>query len=317
VKNEIEKYQKPEIIFPNCKIKKTGLIFSSNIPFNEWEMIGESLRQIEGSAMWWIGDWCNFGEKKYGEKYSQALEGSDYAYQTLQNAAWVTSQIEFSRRRENLSFSFHAEVASLESKEQDKWLEKADKENLTIKELRQAIREERIKKETPALPTGKYRIIYADPPWQYADKLIEGYGAAEHHYPTMSIEELCNMPMPETEKDAVLFLWVTSPILEESFEIIEAWGFEYKASFIWNKEKHNYGHYNSVRHEFLLICTRGSCLPEVPKLYDSVITLERTERHSTKPEKFREIIDELYPSGKRIELFARTKAENWEAWGNE
>lgn len=169
----------------------------------------------------------------------------------------------------------------------------------------------------PALPSGKYRVVYADPPWQYSDKLIEGYGAAEHHYPTMSIQELCDMPLPEIEKDAVLFLWVTSPILEECFEIIKAWRFEYKASFVWNKEKHNYGHYNSVRHELLLICTRGSCLPEVPKLYDSVITIERTERHSAKPEKFREIIDELYPNGKRIELFARTKVKGWESWGNE
>lgn len=169
-----------------------------------------------------------------------------------------------------------------------------------------------------ALPEDKFRVIYADPPWKYADKLVEGYGPAEHHYPTMSIEELCSLKIDElAAKDSVLFLWVTSPILDECFEVIKAWGFEYKTSFIWDKVKHNYGHYNSVRHEFLLICTKGSCLPENKKLFDSVISLERTAKHSEKPEKFRKMIDELYPSGKRIELFARKIIKGWERWGDE
>ena len=62
--------------------------------------------------------------------------------------------------------------------------------------------------------------------------------------------------------DAVLFLWVPSPLLADGWPLIAAWGFTYKASFVWDKVKHNYGHYNSVRHELLLIAPRGSCLPE-------------------------------------------------------
>ena len=85
---------------------------------------------------------------------------------------------------------------------------------------------------------------------------------------------------------------------------------------IWDKVKHNMGHYNSVRHEFLLVCTRGSCQPDERKLFDSVQTIERTE-HSKKPEEFRQIIDTIYPYGSRIELFARRPSEGWEAWGNE
>jgi len=178
-------------------------------------------------------------------------------------------------------------------------------------------------KQIPELPQGKYRIIYADPPWQYSDKLIEGYGAAEHHYPTMDIEKLCELPIKDlASENAVLFLWTTSPILDECWPVVEAWGFEYKSSFIWDKEEHNYGHYNSVRHEFLLICTRGSCLPESDELFDSVQTIKRSEVHSQKPERFREIIDTLYPYREdsrvdRIELFARTKVKNWDAWGDE
>jgi N6-adenosine-specific RNA methylase IME4/ParB-like chromosome segregation protein Spo0J len=169
---------------------------------------------------------------------------------------------------------------------------------------------------TPALD-GKYRVIYADPPWSYGDKLTINYGAAENHYPLMAISELCELPVKDIAEDnAILFMWVTSPLLEESFSVINAWGFKYKASFVWDKVRHNMGHYNSVRHEFLLIATRGSCQPENQKLFDSVVSEERTE-HSAKPDTFRTIIETLYPSASKIELFARQKVDGWSVWGNQ
>jgi N6-adenosine-specific RNA methylase IME4 len=112
-------------------------------------------------------------------------------------------------------------------------------------------------------------------------------------------------------------------MLAESLRVVEAWGFKYAASFIWDKVKHNMGHYNSVRHELLLICTRGSCTPDNPKLYDSVQVIERSDKHSEKPEDFRSIIDDLYPPkangrNERIELFPREKPpKHWDFWGNE
>jgi len=169
-----------------------------------------------------------------------------------------------------------------------------------------------------SFPQGKYRVIYADPPWRYSDELVDGYGAAEKHYPSMSISELCEMPIQDiTDDNAVLFLWVTSPILEDSFKIINSWGFKYKTSFVWDKVKHNMGHYNSVRHEFLLVCTKGSCVPDERQLFDSVQSIERSDKHSEKPEHFREIIDTLYKHGNKVELFARKKVEGWEGFGNE
>lgn len=169
---------------------------------------------------------------------------------------------------------------------------------------------------------GTYRVLYADPPWQYGHDLTEGYGAAVHHYPTMPLEELQALPVRDIARDdAVLFLWATSPLLPDALSIITAWGFTYKTSFVWDKVKHNFGHYNSVRHEFLLVATRGSCTPDVKKLFDSVQVIERTEKHSEKPEEFRAIIDTLYPPAAecdRIELFRRGNApEGWSVWGNE
>ncbi len=166
-------------------------------------------------------------------------------------------------------------------------------------------------------PTDKYRVLYADPPWNYSNTQPDYHTVQDDHYPTMPLSKICTLPVLELSLDnAVLFLWATSPMLEDAFKVINAWGFKYKASFIWDKVKHNMGHYNSVRHEFLLIAVRGSCQPDNLKLFDSVQTIERTD-HSAKPEAFRTIIDTLYPYGKRIELFARAKAEGWEQYGNQ
>ena len=172
-----------------------------------------------------------------------------------------------------------------------------------------------------SLPDAQYRIVYADPPWQYRDKAetgaVQSVGVAMK-YPTMSIAELCDLNVKNIcDDDAVLFLWVTAPLLFECQPVIKAWGFTYRASFVWDKVKHNHGHYNSVRHEFLLICVRGSGVPDVSTQLDSVQVIKRTG-HSEKPERFRELIDEMYPTGKRIELFARTEPiAPWQGWGNE
>lgn len=173
-------------------------------------------------------------------------------------------------------------------------------------------------------PKGKYRVVYADPPWDYGNVDLPQYGHSSYHYPAMSIGELCELPVRKlASDDAVLFLWVTSPMLQISFRVIEAWGFYYKTTFVWDKVKHNFGSYNSVRHEFLLVCTHGSGTPDKRKLYDSVQVIERSPKHSEKPEEFRQIIDDLYiqPANgisDRIELFARKRPPSgWDAWGNE
>jgi N6-adenosine-specific RNA methylase IME4 len=177
-------------------------------------------------------------------------------------------------------------------------------------------------RDAPPL-VGRYRIFYVDPPWDYGNSGLQQYGHASFHYPPMSTDELCDLDIKARAiDDAVLFLWVTSPLLAECFRVVDAWHFAYKTSFIWNKVKHNFGHYNSVRHELLLVCTRGSCTPDNPKLYNSVQAIERSPKHSAKPEEFRKIIDSMYRSPKgrndRIELFPRERPpKHWDSWGNE
>lgn len=191
----------------------------------------------------------------------------------------------------------------------------------TITEVKRELKKQEVSAQPP-MPDDRFRVVYADPPWKYGDTR-EGLDkwaatAAEDHYPTMSIEELCALPVKKIAADnSVLFMWVTSPLLAECWPVIESWGFKYKASFIWDKVRHNFGHYNSVRHELLLVCTRGSCLPDGESNSDSVVSIERNARHSEKPGEFIDLIESMYRTGKKIELFSRKRREGWESWGNE
>ena len=263
-------------------------------------------------------------KKNVKEKEKARKINNDFDNVVKVDSEKINTRKELSQKA-NISEGNLNKIQQIEKKATPEVKEKLKNNEITVnkayqdikKEERKKEREESIKNVKPI--EGKYKIIYADPPWKYNDKQdTNKLGGAEKHYNLMSIEDLCNMPIKEkTEENAVLFLWTTSPLLEDSFKIIKAWGFNYKSSFIWDKVKHNMGHYNSVRHEFLLIGVKGSCTPEKIKLFDSVQSIERTEKHSEKPEEFRNIIDTLYPSGNRIELFSRTKHKNWHVWGNE
>ena len=168
---------------------------------------------------------------------------------------------------------------------------------------------------TPRLPPGKYQVIYADPPWPYDNSGLGG--SAESHYPTMSLEELAGLDVISLAGDnGVLFLWVTSPFLPDGLRLCHLWGFQYKTSFVWIKDRSTYGKlgfYSYSQHEFLFVATRGSCLPRAGSLVPSVIVAPKGE-HSAKPELVYEIIERMYP-GPYVELFARKRRPNWESWG--
>lgn len=185
--------------------------------------------------------------------------------------------------------------------------------------------ESRPKPETPELPKGKYQVIYADIPWEYDVDLSRGATRnPENVYPVMDLNEIKEFGLKVREiahKDCVLFLWITAPKLNWLNETLEAWGFEYKTNLIWDKIKPNLGHYSSVRHEILIIAGKGKSAPlcdgKTIQSIDSVQSIEKSTKHSEKPEEFRKIIETLYPNTKKIELFARKSTKGWDAWGLE
>ncbi len=110
-----------------------------------------------------------------------------------------------------------------------------DKGTLTLTEARREVKKASIPRRMMELPKGKYRVFYADPPWQYRDlhRSLDAYSFAENHYDSMSIEQLCELPIKGLAvDDAVLFMWVTFPKLNECWPVIDAWGFAYKTAYV-------------------------------------------------------------------------------------
>jgi N6-adenosine-specific RNA methylase IME4 len=161
----------------------------------------------------------------------------------------------------------------------------------------------------------KFPTVYADPPWQYSNTASRG--AATNHYSTLSIEDLCDLPVAKiVESNAHLHLWTTNAHLPVAFRLIEAWGFTYKSCLIWVKPQMGMGNYWRVSHEFLLLGVRGK-LPFLDKAQRSWL-LARRRKHSVKPYEVREVVEQVSP-GPYLELFGRQEIpfSDWTVFGNE
>jgi N6-adenosine-specific RNA methylase IME4 len=161
----------------------------------------------------------------------------------------------------------------------------------------------------------RFPTIYADPPWQYRNTASRG--AAENHYPTMTIEDICREPVKQLAmENAHLHLWTTNAFLREAFDVMQAWGFQYKSCLIWIKPQLGMGNYWRVSHEYLLLGVRGS-LPFRSHACQSWLSARRTI-HSRKPSAFRKLIEQVSP-GPYLELYGREEQPNtnWTVYGNQ
>ena len=168
----------------------------------------------------------------------------------------------------------------------------------------------------------KFNIIYADPPYRYCQSGTNG--AAANHYQTMKLEDICALPISEiADKNCILFLWATFPLLPEALKVIKAWGFTYKSiSFLWLKQNRRsdgwffgLGFWTRGNAELCLLATKGHPKRYSKKVHQFIIS--PVEKHSKKPDIAREKIVELAGDLPRVELFARQRAEGWHVWGNE
>lgn len=309
-------------------VSAVSLELPPDLSFDHWLSIGQTLRQMERSVLWWIGDWLRFGERRYGETYAQALEATDYSYQTIADAKWLAEKFEFSRRRENLSWSHHREVAALPDQQQDTLLDEAAAGGWSRSDLRLAVYREKNRigadpataetcttDDLAALASAGMRFgtVYADPPWQYGNQGTRA--STGRHYSGMSVDDIAALPVAElAASDAHLHLWTTNGFLFDSKRIIEAWGFEYKSCFVWVKPSIGIGNYWRVSHEFMLFGVRGSA-PFRDRSLSSWAEYPRGE-HSGKPEQVRSLIERASP-GPRLELFGRNcHAPGWTIWGD-
>ena len=201
------------------------------------------------------------------------------------------------------------------------------------REVKQRVVKNTLPDSYPKLPNKKFDIIYADPPWSYNGKLQYDkssknkeridlskrifISAADFKYPTLKTSVLMKIPINKISKDdSLLFMWVTNPHLAQAIELGKAWGFDYKTvAFVWDKMNHNPGQYTLSNCELCLVFKRGR-IPK-PRGARNIQQLVRSPRqeHSKKPMEVMQRIEKMFPSQKRIELFARRKFKGWSAWG--
>lgn len=320
---ELETQTVDIIKFEKAKFEKNKLTISDGITIEEWKDLGQCLRQVEGSVQFWIGDWARFGDKKEftgkyidSKVYDELEQITGLERQTIQQYKSIAGKLDTNLRSPNLSFNHHREVAALPEEKQIEFLNRADEEKLSVRELRQEIRNDSHASKKPLeIPEGIFNIIYCDPPWQY-DFAETDNRKIENQYPTMTVDELCGMQLPTISDNALLLMWATAPKLCEALRVIEAWGFEYKTHCIWDKGKIGMGYWFRGQHELLLVATKGNFSPPTPENRNSSIYNEDRQRHSQKPDFYYDWIDKSF-EGQKIELFARIKRHGWEAWGNE
>ena len=173
----------------------------------------------------------------------------------------------------------------------------------------------------------KYNIIYADPAWNYKNKPSQkgtSRGFANNHYELIDKNNLEKLPINKiSEKNSILFLWTTFPMIQQAISCIAAWGFTYRTTaFVWvkkTKKQTNFwgcGYYTRANAEICLLAKKGKGLKPISHSVHQIIETI-PEKHSKKPDIARNKIVELLGDLPRIELFARQQVEGWDCWGNE
>lgn len=165
------------------------------------------------------------------------------------------------------------------------------------------------------LPEGMFATVVADPPWLYENQSTRG--ATSDHYGGLTVEQLCAIPVSDrVAEKAHLYLWTTNGFLREAFDVLEAWGFQYKTTLVWVKPQIGMGNYFRSSSEYVLFGVHGK-LRTRDSNQPNWFQAPRTQ-HSKKPGLFFDLVEKAsYPP--YLEMFARERRLNpeWDYWGNE
>jgi N6-adenosine-specific RNA methylase IME4 len=193
--------------------------------------------------------------------------------------------------------------------------EKKQEREKQIEEVRQKIEQEEI-----VAPSGKFDVIAIDPPWAYDEK--GGFSSDQHDpdgnrggvdYPTMTVEQIGKIDLPAKD-NSVLFLWTTHAFLRDSFALLDQWGYTYKATIVWDKERMGMGRTIRLQCEFCLLAIKGR--PIIEGASERDIIREARREHSRKPEAFYAMVERMC-MGRKLDYFSREQRKGWDTYGAE
>jgi len=167
----------------------------------------------------------------------------------------------------------------------------------------------------PLIPAkGKYQVIVIDPPWNYGTEYNAKSRRIASPYPEIPTDKLKEFNIP-SDKNSIIWLWTTHKFLPDAFELLKVWGFEYKANFVWNKQKMGMGVWLRMQVEFCLLGIKGNPQWKLTNERD-ILSVARRE-HSRKPDEFYNMVKKLTPNMNRIDIFSRETREGFKQYGNE
>jgi N6-adenosine-specific RNA methylase IME4 len=189
-------------------------------------------------------------------------------------------------------------------------------ENIS-RRLKAAQQAEAIKAEPPPLPQrGPYRVIVADPPWQYDSRQTDPSHGKGPSYPSMSTADICALDVASiAHPDCVLWLWVTNNHMRDAFEVLDAWGFQQKTILTWAKDRMGTGEWLRGQTEHCIMAVRGK--PTVVLTNQTTLLHGPVREHSQKPDEFYEMIESLCPAPRYAYLFSRDQRQGWDMHGDE
>jgi len=176
-----------------------------------------------------------------------------------------------------------------------------------------AAQKEAIETGAVSLPAGVFEVVAMDPPWNYGREYDPDGSRIANPYPEMTQQQLLEMKPPFAD-DSVLFLWTTHQFIWDAKQLMDAWGFTYKATLVWDKQKIGMGSWVRMQCEFCLLGIRGKPTWNNTQWRDLI--QEPRREHSRKPEKFYELA-EAVTVGRRLDYFSREARPGWEAFGND
>jgi N6-adenosine-specific RNA methylase IME4 len=174
------------------------------------------------------------------------------------------------------------------------------------------------------LPRGAYGVIVVDPPWHFRPRSSKGYGkSASQHYSLMTLDAIKSLPVADLAAlHCLLLLWATQAQLHQGLAVMESWGFQFKTAGAWAKQSptgsswaFGTGYILRSAAEFFLIGTRGR--PKIESHSERNLIVAPVREHSRKPDQAYAMLERLFPSAKRCELFARSTRPGWDPWGQE
>jgi len=308
----------PIAAFEGIKLRARSVLFTGRVTQDNWRAALEFTAATGTASPYWVGDLLTYAETRaeWQDMAAQVTSSLGLSLHTIKNQHYIATHVDVEARALAPSFSHSGEVASLPPGEQRAWLTKATDEGYTTNELRRQIRAaaRRGVIEGQAVLEGQFRVLYAAPPWK-----------------TMPVAEMCKLPVAaHTTPDAVLFLWVPPSLILQNpgpREVLEAWDFTARTNIVWDKVRGLGGHYTYVRHEHLVIATRGKFVADYrggstgehgEGMVQSVHAERvRDPRIAEKPETFRKAIERMYAGGPYLELFGRAPTEGWTTFGSD